>query len=507
MRTFRVGIIALLHESNTFVNRRTSIDDFRASLLAEGDAIVQQMGDAHHEVGGFLAGLEQTGVEAVPLFAARALPSGTIDAETFDTLLAHLVNNLRAAMPLDGLLVAPHGATVSEAYPDADGHWLSQVRTTVGIDVPIVGTFDLHANLSAAMVDACDALIGYRENPHIDQRQRGIDAALLLHKTLMGEIKPTMALVSLPMAINIERQSTRESPMRELMQQADTMAQRNGVESNSIAFGFPYADVIEMGTSVVAITNNDFDIAHAHAHELARLVWDQRVALQGRFLDVATAVDRALAAAPPVYLLDMGDNVGGGSAADGTALAHELDRRRLDNSFICLCDPDAVSEARHAGIGAVIQMAVGGKTDQQHGEPWSSAFRVIRFTDGRFSEPSPRHGGITDFDQGPTAIVESEHGITVMLTSRRMVPFSLRQLTSCGLVPASYRILVAKGVNAPIAAYQEICRSFIRADTPGSTRADMTQLAYRRRRRPMYPFDPATVWPDSSSPVITKQEA
>ena len=167
---------------------------------------------ARHEVGGFFAGIELAGLTAVPVFAARALPYGTVTAEAADRLIRFLFDELDRAGPLDGLLVAPHGATVSETWPDFDGHWLEKLRRRVGPSTPIVSTLDLHANLSPRMVGACDATIGYTTNPHLDQRERGIEAAALLGRTLRGEVRPTQAAAFPPLAINIERQRTNVPP-------------------------------------------------------------------------------------------------------------------------------------------------------------------------------------------------------------------------------------------------------------------------------------------------------
>ena len=188
----RVGIAALLQESNTFLRERTTLDDFRRDLLVTGAAVRPALAAAHHEVGGFFAGLDAAGIEAVPLLAARALPHGTMTDACLAELLALLDREVDAAGPIDGLLVAAHGATVSESVPDVDGHWLARLRGRLG-PIPIIGTIDPHANLSAAMVEATDALVAYRTNPHIDQRDRGLEAAGLMARTLAGGIRPVQA--------------------------------------------------------------------------------------------------------------------------------------------------------------------------------------------------------------------------------------------------------------------------------------------------------------------------
>ena len=151
----RIGIISLLHESNTFIGQPTTLEDFRREALLTGESIVRQWQDSPHEIGGFLEGIRGAGAEPVPIFSAWAMPGGTVAAAAYDTMLNMLVEGLDRAGPLDGLLLAPHGAGVSENHRDMDGHWLSAVRDRVGAGVPLIATIDPHANLSQTMVDAC----------------------------------------------------------------------------------------------------------------------------------------------------------------------------------------------------------------------------------------------------------------------------------------------------------------------------------------------------------------
>jgi len=210
----------------------------------------------------------------------------------------------------------------------------------------------------------------------------------------------------------------------------------------------------------------------------------------GRLISIDEALAQASKLEGPITLLDMGDNVGGGSPGDGTELAHALAQRpELMPAFVCLYDPLSVVSALAIGPGGRIQMRVGGKTDTRHGKQLEGEFVVKGIFDGKFSESQPRHGGFANFDQGTTAVLETKAGLTVMATSRRMVPFSIAQLTSCGLDPARFRILVAKGVHAPVAAYAPVSKHLIRVDTPGVTTADLARLSYGNRRRPMFPFE------------------
>ena len=491
----RVGILALIQESNTFLPGQTTFEHFRQDLILSGEEVRRHFASAHHEVRGFFDGLARAGLEAVPIFAARAYPFGAIEASAFDRLVRLMLDELQLAGRLDGLLVAPHGATVAESYPDADGHWLSLVRQAVGPQMPIIGTLDPHANLSPQMVAATDALMSYRTNPHIDQEQRGAEAAELMARTLRGEVRPTQAACFPPMAINIERQCTFEPPLSAVVTEFETARATPGVLAASLMLGFPYADVTEMGSSSLVVTDNDPALAQAVANQLGQAMWSHREGLAGNFLSVAEAVSQAKALPGPICMLDMGDNVGGGSPGNGTWLAHELHRQAVGPSFVCLYDPTSVVQVEALGVGSRIRLSVGGKTDDLHGSPFHAVFVVKFVGDGQFTEDQVRHGGITHFDQGRTAIVETEDGLlTVMLTSRRVPPFSLKQLTTFGLDPKAFHVLTAKGVNAPLAAYQPVCASILRVNTRGVTVADMTQLPYHRRRHPMYPFERDTPW-------------
>ena len=443
-----------------------------------------------HEIGGFFAGLEKAQIEAVPVFAARAVPYGSITTDSFQQLLKVMQTEVAARGGLDGILVAPHGATVCKTIPDADGFWLRQLRDQVGPSVPIIGTLDAHANLSPQMVDATNALVAYRTNPHLDQRSCGIEAAELMAGCLRGEIHPVQHAEFPRLIINIERQMTSESPLAELHDVASSARRKPGVLSNSILLGFPYADVEEMGSSVLVVADGDPQLAADEASDLAGRLWEHRDELVGRFINIDDAVRQAAALKGPVCLLDMGDNVGGGSPGDSTHLAHAIRRHGVDSALVCIFDPRSVMESVEAGLGATVNLRIGGHTDDLHGAPLTDTFVVQGIYDGTFTDTQTRHGGFTHYDQGHSAVVaSSDSKLTVLLTSLRMPPFSLMQLTSCGLDPASFHIVVAKGVNAPVAAYDPVCESLIRVNTPGCTTADLSQLAFLHRRKPMFPFE------------------
>lgn len=497
----RVGILAIQHESNTFLDAPTTLEDFRRDTLLTGGAVRDASRAAHHEVGGFFEGLQNEGLEAAPLLLALAIPSGPVTPGAFAVLNELIQLQLEQAGPLDGLLVAPHGAGVCAAEPDMDGAWLTLVRKQVG-RIPIVCTLDLHANVSPRMILACDATIGYRTNPHLDQRETGRKAARLLSQALRGEVRLTQALCRPPVAISIDRQHTAEEPCQSLYAVLDDHLSQPGVLANTVFHGFPYADVAEMGSSFVVVTDGDVDLARREASWLGSWLVERRHEFECGLLSVEQALEEIQRKSQPrTCLLDVGDNVGGGSPADGTVLAHALYRHPCGLSFVCLLDPESAEQAISTGPGARVTLAMGGKTDDRHGPPLEVDVEVVSIHNGLFEESQVRHGGRVGFAMGPSAVVRTDRGLTILLNSRRTPPFSLGMLTSCGLDPSAFRVLVAKGVNAPIAAYREVCARFLRVDTPGVTCANMTRLSFQHRRRPLFPFEEDVALSDDDTTV------
>ncbi len=486
----RIGIAGFLHESNTFLSVPTTYDHFASTSMTRGRALIDKWRGAKHELGGMVDGSLARQWEIVPLLATFAVPSGTIEAEAYERIVGEMLAELEAAPPLDGLLLALHGATVSAGYPDADGEILRRVRQRVGASLPVVTTFDLHANLSQEMALYSTALIGYRSNPHLDQYERGRDAADLMARILSGEVKPVQALETPPLVIEIAQQHTPRMPAKGLYDDLAEVLTWPGIVTASVAMGFYYADVAEMGSSFLAVADNDPQLARRAARWMAQRAWDRRQDFVAPLPSPEEAVKAAAKAErTPVVFMDIGDNVGGGSAGDSTILFAEILRQGVPNALVILYDPAAVASCVAAGVRATVDLDVGGKTDDLHGRPVRIQGRVRTISDGCYTETQVRHGGWSDYDQGVTVVVETAEQHSVILTSRRMAPMSLEQVLSLGLHPQRKRILIAKGVVAPRAAYEPVAAEIVLVDTPGSTANNPKHFAYQRRRKPLFPIE------------------
>jgi len=489
----RIAVGGILHESNTFASDRTDLASFRATVMCRGDEIETEFASAAHEVGGFFEGAGKFGLDLVPTLAANATPSGTVTDEALDALTAELGERILNAGRLDGLLLALHGAMVAESYPDADAEVLRRLRAALGPDLPIVVTHDAHANVAPREVELSTALVIYKEVPHIDQRERGIQAAGIMARIVKEGVRPVQAIKKPPMLYNILYHNTKREPMLPLIEETKRLEREDPrILAASVAVGYQYADVPQMGPSVVVVSDGDADLAQEEAKRLAAMMWEHRRVMRLDLPDAAEAVREAMSAPEtPAVLVDMGDNIGGGSAGDGTLLLAELVEQGASGYVVPLCDPEAVRQAVAAGVGGRFDFSVGGKTDKLHGEPVRVQGRVHLIYDGRYVEAESRHGGMRYNDQGLTAVVHVEGSDpdspnVVLLNSRRHPPFSLGQLTSAGIAPAQQEILVVKAAVAFRAAYEPIAGTIIEVDTPGLTSVNPTRFEYKRADPNLY---------------------
>ena len=481
--TMRVGIASLSHESNTFASFPTTYSDFR---FVRGQEIIEQYRPTFHELGGFIAGAEEYGYELVPLMGAVATPAGAVEADAYEALTGELLGLIRDAMPLDGLLLGLHGAFVAEEYPQGDGETTRRVRELVGPDFPVIVTHDYHGNVPPQLVEDATALIIYKTCPHIDQRERGLQAAELLTRTVRGEVRPVSSIAKPELVYNIAFHNTNMRPMKPVMEAAIELEQQPGILATSIAAGYQYADVPWMGPCIVVVADGDQDLAEREAQRLADMMWSTRDELLPTIPGPAEAVATAIASEEkPVSMMEMGDNIGGGSAGDSTFVLEELLRQGASGWVVALYDPEAVAACAEAGIGARLTLPVGGKVDDEHGTTLTVEGTVRTLHDGKFIETEVRHGGGRDWDQGLTAVLATSGGLLV-LDSKRTPPMSFNQLRSVGIMPEQQEIFVAKGSVAPRAAYEPVSARIIEVDSGGATSISRPPEAFRLARQGLY---------------------
>ncbi len=489
----RIAVGGILHESNTFSADKTDLDDFSGRLIRRGDEVHEEFAASQHEVGGYIEGAETYGLDLVYTVVASAIPAGTVTDRAFETLTSELIDRLKKAQPIDGLLLALHGAMVVESYFDGDAEVLRRLRTALGNDLPIVVTHDAHANVAPQEIELSTALVLYKEVPHVDQRERGIHAAKIMAKIVKEGAKPTQAIEKPPLLYNILYHNTNQEPMLSLVQEARRLEKANPkILGVSVPVGYQYADVPQMGPSVVVVTDDDVRLARKEAKRLADMMWEHRGVMKLDLPDAAEAVRRALTEPKtPVVLVEMGDNVGGGSAGDSTSILEELVKQKARGYVSAMYDPEAVQHAIKIGVGGNFDGFVGGKSDRLHGDPVRIRGKVKLIYDGEYIETAIRHGGRRYLDEGLTAVIHAEGSTpdlpnVVLLNSKRHTPFSLGQLTSAGIVPERQKILVVKAAVAFRAAYEPIAGTIIEVDTPGLTAVNPKRFEYKHARSDLF---------------------
>ncbi|MGH2560909.1 MAG: M81 family metallopeptidase [Thermomicrobiales bacterium] len=486
MRLITGGI---MHETHTFSAEPTRVEDFD---IARGEECWRYAG-TNHSLGGVIDECRERGIELAPTYFAHGISTAAPDRATFKGMLGELTAGIEAALPADGIVLTLHGAMVAEGYPDAEAEIVRRVRDLAGPRTPIAVTLDFHANIGQAMVDACDVVTVYDTYPHIDAAERAREAVGLLAGAIDGKTRPVMALVKPPLLPVPQAMFTARPPFATLFERAHAAEASGEALSVSVAGGFPYADVPEAGVSVLVVADGDRAAAARTAGEIARLAWDRRDQMIVSNVPAADAVAAAIAHPEgPVVLVDVGDNIGGGTPGDGTVLLAELLAHGAREATICIADAGAVQAAVATGPGGMVTTPVGARADKLHGEPVEITGRVARITDGKFVHEGPENAGVPA-DMGVTAVVRVD-GVNLILTSRKFAPGDLNQLRSVGICPEEQKILVVKAAVRWRGGYGPITKHAILVDTPGLGSVDLSRFGFHHIRRPLFPLDMATTW-------------
>ncbi len=446
---------------------------------------------------GIVAGADTVGLDVHPILFARANSLGYVEKTSFDRLLGKLIEQIKTANPpFDGVILTMHGAMVVDGYPHGDAEVTRRVREAMGDDFPIIVTQDFHANVSEEIVKYSDVLITYKDTPHLDPKDRGIQAATIMAGMIRGEINPVQAIVKPPMIVNLLFHNTFAPPYKPVTDESRRLENTNPkILAASVPGGYQWSDVPAMGPSVIVVTDNDLELAEREAKRLGDMLWAMRDQLEFKVPDVATAVRDAIASDEfPVVLMDTGDNIGGGSAGDATFILSELLRQKAEGWVVVISDPEANKVAFKAGIGGAFDQMVGGKTDKIHGDPVRVTGRVKALHDGKYVETEVRHGGGRYKDMGLTAVIEVEGSTRdlpnlLLLTNRPTSPNSLHQLISNGVYPERQRILVAKGTMAPRAAYEPIAARIVEVNSGGAADVNPNRFTFKHIRRPLFGVD------------------
>jgi microcystin degradation protein MlrC len=483
----RIAIGAIVHETNTMFGPPTPVEEFQRQGWETGDEIISHNSGVRNYLGGMIAAGNDLGIELVPTFAADAHPSGTIEQAAIETMLGNLLEGIRNAGEIDAVCLSLHGAGSAEHDDDIEGLILAAVRDLVGPDMPIMATLDLHCHSTARMIENATALLSVHEYPHVDAYERGYEAVELAVKTVRGEVNPVMHLTILP--IMIAPTTSFHGPVRELNERCWEWESR-GLIDVAFIHGYPHTDVPIISTSVIAVADGDVDLARQAAEDVAEAAWEMRERFKPSLPMPAEAIEDALATeGNTVVIAEISDNPGGGAPGDGTHLVRALiEANQPGTVFGFVYDPVTAAQAHAAGAGKTIPVKLGGRTDPAIlGEPVEVDAYVKCITDGKYVATSRMGaGGIRNHGKMARLVIGN---VDVIVGSESHQTLDPGLFLLHGVDVTQYKIVALKSQNHFIAGFESIASKIIRCDPPGWTPGTLTNLDFKRVRRPIWPLD------------------
>ncbi len=479
----RVFSATLATETNTFAPMPTGSSSFRERGYFKAGNHPQRM----TLFAGPLWAARQRGTALgwtlIEGLVASAQPSGTTTRAAYEALRDELLADLEAALPLDMVLLGLHGAMVADGYDDCEGDLLRRVRAIVGPQVVVGAELDPHHHLSEAMLRHADLLVAFKEYPHTDILERAFELVDLCHAKAQGRIAPLASVIDCDMIVTLH---TSREPARGFVDRLQALEGKDGILSISIAHGFAWGDVPDMGTKVLVYSDGDAARGQALARRLADELIAMREALHTPTPGIDEALDQALAfAGAPVVLADSADNPGGGAAGDSTFVLARLLQRGITQACLGpLWDPVAVRIAFDAGVGAALPMRIGGKIGPLSGAPLDLPVTV------KALQPDMAMTGLanTPTALGDCALVQAD-GVQIVLISLRNQAIGTDLFTSLGVDLRAMKIIVVKSSQHFYASFSQVAKQVIYVAAPGAVTLDLKTLPYRKIRRPKWPLD------------------
>ncbi|MBI5877299.1 MAG: M81 family metallopeptidase [Chloroflexi bacterium] len=467
--TIRIAIGRFWTESHSFSPLLTNRQMFECGVLEEGDALLKKLRGTRTEVGGFLSVLDAEGVTVAPTLAAQCMCGGPIEQPLWERLRDGLLQRLSEALPVDGVLLSLHGATVAEQEDDCCGTLLAAVRRLVGPHVPVIATLDMHGNVTAAMIANSTALIAYKTYPHHDFHARGEQAARLMLRTVRGAVRPATVMTALPLSIG------RSTDLQlELIAEGAALEESGRILACSIMNTHTGLDVAEMESfSALIVTDNDPGLASRIGQDMMWKAWQQRQRVRGGTAPSGVTMTEAVPAAlahPPgtVVLTEWGDAVTAGFPGDNAELiAQLLERRSPARACLLITDPDLVQRAIAAGIGNPVSGPIGGRWGGTYYKPVPVDGRVRLLFDGVLPpshEAHPSHLAVSNTSMGPTAVVQVGDNITVIATSVPVASTEPTVFRAAGVEPADYRLVLCKAIIQHRAHFASMAVGFVDID-------------------------------------------
>ena len=501
----RIAVLGFSIECNRFAPIATEADFQTRTLIGGAALIAEARSPAPRMLGelpGFLAAMDATGPwQPVPGLLAMAEPNGPVDQAFFDRLMQRWQQDLTAAAPLDGVYLVLHGAGLTTNDHDPEGTLLGLVRRIVGPDTPVVATFDLHANVSDANVTLLNGFVGYRTNPHLDMRERGAEAALLLRRLLDGT-RTFLARIRLPIVPPTVTQLTgKDAPNRPYGELIDLGQQRmtqppfaGRVLNVSVMGGFAYADTPFNGLTVV-VTATDQDAADDLALEIAQAGWARRDQFRPTLTSLDEAIRRATTTQTPLIFADVADNPGGGGRGNTMAILQAFHAAGVKNALVgVIHDPALAAEAHAKGLGQTFEA----RFNRDGGDAFSKPFSAPAIVSGLRDQPITGRRGIyanNTLSVGKAAAL-TLNGLTVIVLTHRYQCADPMFFEMFDIDIAAARVVVVKSRGHFRGGFDEFFRhdQVVEVDAPGLTSPILSRFPWKHMPRPVLPIDDTAEW-------------
>jgi len=480
----RLFIATLGTETNTFASFPTGIDDFKSCMWNEGqiETLPPSPWSAPAQI--WLKRGQELGWDVVQSLFAFATPAGPTVKEDYEAMRDRILADLAAAGEVDAVLLYLHGAMVAYGYDDCEGDLVSRIRAQVGDRTRIGVELDLHGHVDDTLVDASDLIVIYKTYPHIDHAERAEDLFDLMRRLLAGEIDPKMALFDCRTMGLFP--TTMEGPMIEFSSAIIEAEGKDGILSLSLNHGFPWADVPLAGAKMLAVADGDQAIADAAAEKYGKWFYGIRREATLPFTPFAEAMAEAkIKGDRPLLIADTADQIGSGAPGDTTHVLKAFIDAGIRNAAVApLWDPMAVGICFQVGVGAKLQLRIGGKFEPYSGPPLDAEAEVLFLKRNAYQDHLPGER----IDIGDVAVVRVE-GIEVLLTTLRTNLFSLSLLTHHGISFDDKQVVSIKNLYKHKDLFVTNTRKQLFVATPGTSNPDWSQLPFKRLPRPMWPLD------------------
>lgn len=485
----RIAIAGFSDETCTFCKDPTTIDRYEPAVQ-RGQAILDGNRGVPTYISGYMQVLEAEGAEIVPITYASKTPgpfASWLTTDTFDKYADEIAAGLAGAGPLDGVLLSLHGAMAVSGVPKPEAELVRRCRKAVGA-IPIMVTLDLHANEDHELTDAADAVFVLKTYPHVDSQETGEVAARCMVRTVRGELHPTQAIRRPGIVSASIFQASDQYPMKVVYDRCRDWEAKPGVICVSCAPGYAYADVPDIGMSVIAVTDNDQQLAETIAQDVSDLAWSMRDALARKLPKpqegVAEVMRLVAEGKGPVVIADGADRIG-----DSTWVLKELLAQGARNWAIPgIADPAAAAylEANHK-VGDLVTISIGGWYNELSGTPAEVTGTIEYMGRPSYRLVGPMRRGMLVQD-GFVARINLGDNRHVVVADRMRGSNDSAGLTSVGVDVATLDIIILKDRVHHRAYWDTVAKTDYPMDAPGLGLADLGLLSYENAPADAFPI-------------------